>query len=136
MKTFFKIIIFLFINNVFAQDFVYKPKNPNFGGDTFNYAWLMSSAESQNTFEDPEKNNFRNEKSITDQFIDNLNNQLLSQITKGLFQEGFGGNEGLQPGTYTYGSLSVDIFQSNLGLVINVLDITTGDESQIIIPKR
>jgi curli production assembly/transport component CsgF len=35
----------------FAQD-LYKPKNPAFGGDTFNYQWMISSAESQNKFKD------------------------------------------------------------------------------------
>ena len=38
-----------------AQDLVYKPKNPAFGGDTFNYQWLLSSAESQNKLKDEEK---------------------------------------------------------------------------------
>jgi curli production assembly/transport component CsgF len=31
---------------------VYKPRNPAFG-DTFNYQWLASSAESQNKFKEP-----------------------------------------------------------------------------------
>ena len=35
-----------------AQDFVYKPVNPAFGGDTFNYNWLLSSANAQNQYED------------------------------------------------------------------------------------
>jgi curli production assembly/transport component CsgF len=28
-------------------------RNPAFGGDTFNYQWLASSAESQNKFKEP-----------------------------------------------------------------------------------
>jgi curli production assembly/transport component CsgF len=38
--------------SVNAQDLVYKPRNPAFG-DTFNYQWLASSAESQNKFKEP-----------------------------------------------------------------------------------
>jgi curli production assembly/transport component CsgF len=49
---------------------VYKPRNPAFGGDTFNYQWLMSSAENQNKFKDKsqervEKRNWK--------FTDSLN---------------------------------------------------------------
>jgi curli production assembly/transport component CsgF len=29
-------------------------QNPAFGGDTFNYQWMIGSAESQNKFKDPE----------------------------------------------------------------------------------
>lgn len=136
MKTIFKIAFLFMINITFSQDFVYKPKNPNFGGDGFNYSWLLNSAESQNKYKDPDAKDFNQEQSDVEKFTENLNNQLLSQITRGLFQSDFGGENGLQPGTYTYGSLSVDIYTSNLGLVINVLDITTGEESQIIIPTR
>ena len=38
-----------------AQDFVYKPINPAFGGNPYNYGWLLSQAEAQNTFEEPEE---------------------------------------------------------------------------------
>ena len=38
-----------------AQDFVYEPKNPAFGGgNTFNYSWLLSAATAQNTTALPE----------------------------------------------------------------------------------
>ncbi|HAV55199.1 MAG TPA: curli assembly protein CsgF, partial [Aequorivita sp.] len=41
--------VLLFMGTVgFAQQFSYKPLNPAFGGDTFNYNWLLSSATSQN----------------------------------------------------------------------------------------
>ena len=37
-----------------AQQLVYKPVNPMFGGDTFNYQFLLQSAQSQNSFSDPD----------------------------------------------------------------------------------
>ena len=36
----------------YGQQLVYTPINPAFGGSEFNYAWMLSSAESQNKFED------------------------------------------------------------------------------------
>lgn len=134
MKDLIFIFFILFANTCFAQDFVYKPRNPNFGGDTFNYQWLLNSADSQNLYKDPDENLLGRESQL-DTFTQNLNNQLLNQITRSLFQDQFG-TGGINSGTYTFGSLSVEIFQSNLGLVLNILDINTGEESQIIIPGR
>jgi curli production assembly/transport component CsgF len=52
MKFLFILAIFLCgLQVVSGQDFVYKQESL-FGGDTFNYQWLASSAESQNKFKD------------------------------------------------------------------------------------
>lgn len=116
-----------------AQELVYKPKNPAFGGDTFNYQWLLSSAESQNKFTE-ETSSGRDQRSDLERFTESLNNQLLSQISRTLFTEQFG-NDGLQEGTYTFGTLFIEIFPSGEGLVINILDTSTGDQSQVVIPN-
>jgi curli production assembly/transport component CsgF len=45
------------------------------------------------------------------------------------------GNGGsLGPGSYVFGTLSVDIYNSNLGMVVDILDTETGEQTQIIIP--
>ena len=44
-------------------------------------------------------------------------------------------NGDLQPGVYTYGSLSVEIFESTEGLVVNILDTSNGEQTQVIIPN-
>jgi curli production assembly/transport component CsgF len=135
MKTVF-LIIFLFGISIIsrAQDLVYKPINPAFGGDTFNYQWLLSSAEAQNNFKVASDNKFQ-QKSQSQLFTDNLNNQLLSQVSNSLFQKQFGSN-GITPGSYVFGSLSVDIYPSNLGLVVTILDTTTGEQTQVVIPGK
>ncbi|MFD2565166.1 curli production assembly/transport component CsgF [Aquimarina rubra] len=117
----------------FGQDLVYRPKNPAFGGDTFNYQWLLSSAESQNTFTDDNDPN-ADDRSELERFTESLNNQLLSQISRTLFNEQFG-QEGLTEGTFSFGTLFIEIFPSGEGLVINILDTSTGDQSQVIIPN-
>jgi curli production assembly/transport component CsgF len=33
-----------------AQDFVYQPINPAFGGNPYNYNWLLGQAEVQNMY--------------------------------------------------------------------------------------
>ncbi len=126
------LLVFVAYNFSFGQDLVYRPKNPAFGGDTFNYQWLLSSAEAQNTF--TEDSQGRDQRSDLERFTENLNSQLLNQISRTLFNEQFG-EDGLTEGTFNFGTLFVEIFPSGEGLVINILDTSTGDQSQVIIPN-
>lgn len=116
----------------FSQQLVYKPVNPNFGGDTFNYQFLLSSAQAQNSFTDP-NNNDDAEQTELERLNDDLNRQLLSQISRSVFTSEFG--DGLSEGTFNFGSLSLEIFDSGNGLVINILDTTTGEQTQVIVPN-
>jgi len=134
VKSFIVTIIFTLgaSLNILGQDLVYRPINPAFGGDTFNYQWLLSSAQAQNTFTDD--TNAVEETSDLENFTENLNSQLLSQISRTLFTEQFG-NEGITEGVFNFGTLIVEVFPSGEGLVIDILDTSTGDQSQIIIPN-
>ncbi|MBM1106300.1 curli assembly protein CsgF [Aurantibacter crassamenti] len=115
----------------FAQQMVYTPVNPAFGGNTFNYQWLLSSAESQNSFKDPA--NAREEQTDLERFQENLNNQLLSSLSRNVFSSQLG--EELQEGSFNVGDLALEIFESGEGLVINILDTITGEQTQIIVPN-
>ena len=113
---------------------VYKPINPAFGGDTFNYQWLLSSAEAQNKFKEDTDLGLEQQTEL-ERFKENLNNQLLNQVSNSLFQKQFG-DKGISEGSYVFGSLSVDIYPSNLGLVVDILDTETGEQTQVIIPNN
>ena len=134
MKTIITLIFFSISVQLFSQQLVYKPVNPNFGGDTFIYQFLLSSAESQNKFEDPNSGLLRDERSELEQFTENLNSQLLSSVSRTLFSDQFGDGD-LVPGNYTFGTLEVEIFPSDAGLVITILDTSTGEQTQLIIPQ-
>jgi curli production assembly/transport component CsgF len=145
MKTYITLFACFYIGLSFAQNLVYKPKNPAFGGDTFNYQWMLSSAESQNLLKDPDGEDGFKQQSDLERFRDNLNSQLLSYLSRELFDNQFGTGtsgtgdgtgSGTQNGVYTFGSLSVELYESNLGLVVNILDILTGEETQVIIPRN
>jgi curli production assembly/transport component CsgF len=60
---------------------------------------------------------------------------LLNQVSNSLFQKQFG-DKGISEGSYVFGSLSVDIYPSNLGLVVDILDTETGEQTQVIIPNN
>lgn len=133
----FKLFIVLFLGATtyaFSQQFSYKPLNPAFGGDTFNYNWLLSSATAQNGFTAPRAD--REDQSDLDQFGDRLNAQVLSQISRALLAqqvEAVGDFD--QEGTFTFGSLNVEVFESDEGLVINILDTSNGEQTQVIVPN-
>jgi len=117
-----------------AQQLTYKPINPAFGGDTFNYQWLLSSASAQNGH--TAKSDSREEQTELESFGDNLNRQILSQLSRTLLSaqvESIG--DFTEEGTFTFGSLNVEVFESTEGLVINILDTSTGETTQVIVPN-
>ncbi|WP_457616957.1 curli production assembly/transport component CsgF [Lutibacter sp.] len=117
-----------------AQQLVYKPINPAFGGDTFNYQWLLSSAEAQNSFTEDTSLGFQQSTEL-ERFTETLNRQLLNSLSQDLFRQEFGDGS-LTVGTYVFGSLVVEITPATNGLAINILDTQTGDQTQIIIPNN
>lgn len=134
MKFIITLAVFLLIPPfIHAQALVYKPVNPAFGGDTFNYQWLLSSAEAQNKQKD--KTAVIKTQTDLERFKANLNSQLLSQISSSLYKQQFG-TDGIKEGSYTFGSYSVDVYPSADGLTLNILDTNTGEQTQVIIPNQ
>jgi len=134
MKTkFIYLILFLFIfSAVNAQEIVYKPINPSFlGGNSFNANWLLNQANSQNKFK--EETAQRVQKTSLERFTESLNRQLLNQLSRSLFQDEFNGDS-LEEGTFTFGSLVVDISATSEGRSFSIFDTTTGEQTVIIIP--
>lgn len=125
--------VFLGLGGVISQQLVYKPISPFFGGEAFNYQQILNSAEAQNKFKEATTSSYEQQTEL-EQFTDTLNRQLLNAISSDLFQQEFG-SDGFTVGTYVFGSLVVDISPSIDGLIINVLDTNTGDQTQITIPN-
>ncbi|MXS70453.1 curli assembly protein CsgF [Flavobacteriaceae bacterium W22] len=133
MKLFFSGLLFLVTtSSIFSQQLVYTPVNPAFGGNTFNYQWLLSSATAQNQFDDDKGNLFSNQSSLSS-FTESLNRQLLSQLSTKLFGEQFGDGD-LKPGTYVFGSMYLEVIQTSSGMMIKILNTSTGEQSEIVIP--
>lgn len=121
-----------FVQSVAAQDLVYKPINPAFGGDTFNYQWLLNSAQEQNDYK--EKTGYSSfDDDPLKQFEQDLNRQILSQLSRRLFNNVFG-EDGLNEGTFEIGGFQIEIRNFPDGIHINILDVTKGGETSIIVP--
>ena len=138
MKPFLTLALLLLIGGwacpAQAQDFVYEPKNPAFGGgNPFNYSWLQASAAAQNTIEDPTKAAAGQVDPLA-QFAAGVNQQVLSQLTSRLISSQFG-QGAIKPGSYTVGGYQVNVTQGANGVEIVVIDIVTGNQTTVTIPK-
>ncbi len=136
MKKYFYLILFAFVAStpsLFSQDMVYQPKNPAFGGDTFNYNWLLSSAQAQDLNVDTRPSRSSSQASTSEDFANSLNRLLLNQISRELITTQFG-EDGLQDGVYTFGNFQLDVATTLEGLTITIFDQTQGEQTQIVIP--
>ncbi|MCT4604423.1 MAG: curli assembly protein CsgF [Marinifilum sp.] len=117
-----------------AQDFVYTPINSNFGGNPYNYNWLINSAKQQDKIEDPsQEDNFN--KDPLDDFESNLNRQILNQLSSRLVNQIFGDGGEFESGSYNLGSYKVDIMEDASGVTINIQDIRNGNFTNVVIPS-
>ena len=116
-----------------AQDLIYKPKNPAFGGDTFNYQWLQGSATAQDrTGEKREEERFGRGSDL-DEFTESINRQILNELSRQLVTSQFG-EGGLQDGSYAFGSYNIDVATTLDGIVVTILDGNLGEQTQLVIP--
>ena len=125
--------LLLFSFSLYAQQLVYKPVNPAFGGDSFNYSWMISSAQAQDLEKDPNAQTSSSLSSSFESFQRSLNSQLLSQLSRNLIADQFG-EDGLSDGSYSIGGLSVEVISDLDGITISILDTETGEQTQVAIP--
>ncbi|WP_375418772.1 curli assembly protein CsgF [uncultured Hymenobacter sp.] len=139
MKAFLRWVFVLLLaagaQRAAAQDLVYRAINPAFGGDTFNYQWLLSSAQAQNSIKDPDAPAPPAPLDQLQQFQQSLNQQILGQLAQRLVGNQFGpGSDALRPGNYQVGTYQIGVVPNGTGFSINILDTSTGNQTTITIP--
>ena len=125
-------ILALFQVNTWAQDFVYQPINPVFGGSPYNYDWLLGQAQAQNTYQEEDGYRYEDEDPLAG-LQDDINRQVLNSLTLQFYQNQFG-EAGLTEGYYKFGSYEIDISAMEEGMQVRIIDIYTGNEPTIITP--
>ena len=129
------LVLLLFSRLAQAQDFVYEPKNPAFsGGNTFNYSWLLSSAQAQNTITDPVASASAAVQDPLASFTTNLNQQVLAQLSSRLIASQFG-QGAIRAGNYNVGNYQIQITPGPGGIAVQVTDTSTGNQTTITIPN-
>jgi len=118
-----------------AQQLIYQPKNPAFGGNPNNTAHLVNTATAQNKTVDPDATDRfgRTNRSDLESFTESLNSQILSQLSRSLVDLQFGEGE-IEDGSYAAGNFQIDIANTLDGVVVTILDTNGGEQTQLIIP--
>ena len=138
MKIIFKTLIILFFfvaGKTYGQQFVYTPKNPAFGGNPYNYSWMLSSAQAQNDIKTATTTNPYGSTSTDPltNFATSLNQQILSELSRQIVAKQFGENA-LTAGTYTLGNYQINISNQSSGLNITILDNSSGSSTTVSVP--
>lgn len=116
-----------------AQQFVYQPANPAFGGSPLNYSWMLQSAQLQNAFEDEPGSRFTRDP-LAD-FETSLQRQILNQLSRELISNRFGGLDLTQPGTFSLGDFQVEITPGLDGIAVRIFNLLTGEETTVTVPN-
>ena len=129
------VIVFFFVaGKTYAQDLLYTPKNPAFGGNPYNYSWLMSSAQAQNDIKETSADPYsRYSTDPLKDFSESLNRQILSQLSRQIVAKQFG-EDALTAGTYVLGEYQIEVGDQANGLNITILDNKTGSQTTVSVP--
>ena len=113
-----------------AQDIVYRPIDPSFGGNPFNSAHLLGIANAQNDYRDPTT---RQSNSQADIFARQLQSRLLSALSSQIVNAIFGENP-QESGTISFGGQTINFVRSLTEVTMNISDDQTGEVTTIVIP--
>jgi curli production assembly/transport component CsgF len=119
-----------FADGVAAQDMVYKPINPSFGGNPFNSAHLLGVANAQNDYRDPRSTTSSSQQDL---FARQLQSRLLSALSSQLIDAIFGENP-QERGTFSIGGQTVSFIRDLENVTITITSDETGEVTTIIVP--
>lgn len=111
-----------------AQDLVYEPINPSFGGNPFNSGHLLAIANAQNDYEPPVDEVDETQEQL-DRFVRSLQSRLLSSLSTQVANAIFG-EDAQDEGTIVFGDQTISFVRTLEGIQ---LTITSADGSQTVI---
>lgn len=119
-----------FAGQASADDLVYTPNNPTFGGNPFNSSHLLGIANAQNDYRDPRSTA---NSSQADIFARQLQSRLLSALSSQLVDAIFGENP-QERGTISFGGQTINFVRGLEEVTITITDDATGEETVIVVP--
>jgi curli production assembly/transport component CsgF len=119
-----------------AQDLVYQPTNPAFGGSPANFQFLLQSAQQQNPFDEQADDFGAFRENPLQNFEQRLQRQIFDQLSREIVQQRFGDQVDLtQEGEFDLQNFLVDVNPGPRGIRIRIFNKNTGEESTIQIPR-
>ena len=122
----------LLATSVEASELVYRPRNPNFGGNPLNGAFLLGTAQAQNDFQDKSLSSFGRPTTGQD-FADRITSALISRVALEIGNQILGENAQNQ-GEFQLDGTSIRFERVGNQVVINIIDTATGGSTTIEIP--
>ena len=113
-----------------AQDMVYTPIDPTFGGNPFNSSHLLGIANAQNKFKDPDS---LSNSSQADIFARQLQSRLLSALSSQIVDAIFGENA-QDHGTIDFGGQTITWIRDLDSVTLTITNDDTGEVTTIEIP--
>ena len=129
-NAFFAATFVAFSSSASAEDLVYKPINPSFGGNPFNSPHLLGVANAQNKFKDPASAARGTEAEI---FARQLQSRLLSALSSQIVEAIFGDNP-QQQGTIQFGGQTIEFVRGLEDVTLTITNDETGEVTTIVIP--
>ena len=128
---------------VSAQDLVYTPLNPSFGGQTLNSSHLLSIASAQRDATARDANidfggglsgGDSSSPSDADLFVRQLEGRLLSALAGQVTEAIFGTNEN-DSGSVTFGTTQVEFVRTVDAISLTITDSVNGTTTDIVVPQ-
>lgn len=113
-----------------AQDIVYEPISPMFGGNPFNSNHILGIANAQNKEKDP---NATSSNSQADIFARQLQSRLLSALSSQIVDAIFGDNP-QESGIVSFGGQTIEFFRSLDAVTLLITNDDTGEVTRIVVP--
>lgn len=110
-----------------SADLVYQPRNPTFGGNSFNGSFYLSTAqiENQHTPNRPERD-------AVDDFLSSLERRLLSELSRDITDAIFGENA-QDAGSFEVDGVTIDFLNSGENITITLTD-DDGTTTELVLP--
>jgi len=118
-----------FATGASAQQQVYTPINPSFGGNPFNSSHLLGIANAQNNFKDPNAPS----NSQSDVFARQLQSRLLAALSNNIVNAIFGPNA-QDNGTIDFGGQTISWTRELDQVIVTITDDTSGQSTTINVP--
>jgi curli production assembly/transport component CsgF len=113
-----------------AQDVVYQPVDPSFGGTPFNSAHLLGVAGAQNDYKDPKATTTNSQADI---FARQLQSRLLSALSSQIVDAIFGDNP-QERGTIRFGGQTINFVRSLEDVTLTITNDDSGEVTTIVVP--
>lgn len=112
-----------------ASSLVYRPVNPNFGGDSFNGSYLLGTAQANNHYE-----KHAAKTNPLDNFERTITSSLLNRVSQQIADRIFSNTPGQNTGTFQLGNTTLSYVRNGDVVDITIFDAVTGTSTTISVP--